>query len=50
MVKKEEYTGKSDPDYYFKYAMRNGIQCVSRIYSAWRRLNDHGSGRFHRIE
>ena len=34
MVKKEEYTGKSDPDYYFKYAMRNGIQCVSRIYSA----------------
>ncbi len=24
MVKKEEYTGKSDPDYYFKYAMPYG--------------------------
>ena len=43
MVKKEEYTGKSDSDHYLKYAMCYGIQCIGRIHSTWRRIDNHVS-------
>ena len=41
---------KSDSDHYLKYAMCYGIQCIGRIHSTWRRIDNHGSGGLHRIE